>query len=233
MLKGFNFGRILYFNNILWYIAFAAILGAFFSEGNKRIAAYIIVLLQVINILLQRGYYQNTADNTLYYSEVKQDSQRVTYKDFFDVDYFEKLKEEMKYKDEGVISIGYEPAVAMYNGFNTLDGYICTNPLDYHNEFRKIIAPALEESDELAKKYDGWGGRIYAYIDGYSVEPDKEKNIEEKELLINTEAFEELGGKYILSRCKISNAEELNLKLYLDMDSEDSIYHVFVYTIEK
>lgn len=56
--------------------------GAFFSEGNKRIAAYIIVLLQVINILLQRGYYQNTADNTLYYSEVKQDSQRVTYKDF-------------------------------------------------------------------------------------------------------------------------------------------------------
>ena len=61
----------------------------------------------------------------------------------------------------------------------------------------------------------------------------KEKNIEEKELLINTEAFEELGGKYILSRCKISNAEELNLKLYLDMDSEDSIYHVFVYTIEK
>lgn len=233
MLKGFNFGRILYFNNILWYIAFAAILRAFFSEGNKRIAAYIIVLLQVINILLQRGYYQNTADNTLYYSEVKQDSQRVTYKEFFDVDYFEKLKEEMKYKDEGVISIGYEPAVAMYNGFNTLDGYICTNPLDYHNEFRKIIAPALEESDELAKIYDGWGGRIYAYIDGYSVEPDKEKNIEEKELLINTEAFEELGGKYILSRCKISNAEELNLKLYLDMDSEDSIYHVFVYTIEK
>ena len=38
-----NFGRILYFNNILWYIAFAAILRAFFSEGNKRIAATLFI----------------------------------------------------------------------------------------------------------------------------------------------------------------------------------------------
>ena len=84
MLKRFQFWKE-YYILIIYYgtLRLRLYWGRSFQKAIKRIVAYIIVLLQVINILLQRGYYQNTADNTLYYSEVKQDSQRVTYKEFF------------------------------------------------------------------------------------------------------------------------------------------------------
>ena len=140
----------------------------------------------------------------------------------------------MDYQYEGTVSVGIEPAVAMYNGFNTLDGYLCINPLTYHDAFRRIIAPALDKSERLLDYYDTWGGRIYVFdeSESFSMPVTRNKTMESKKIYINTSAFEKMGGKYILSRYVILNADELGLVLVDDFDGNESIYHIFVYSVE-
>lgn len=229
-LKGFNLGRIVYFNNLLWYLLIGVLFIAF---NNHKIIKYLSFTAIIINfaLVLTTGTYNDTPSNLYHDNSLRNGN--VTYKQFFDTEYFSALKEEIGYSNEGTISIGYHPAIAMYNGFNTLDGYLCINPLDYHYRFREIIEPTLQEYPEVADYYDTWGGRLYCYIDDtLNVEPVADYDISSKQLLINTDAFLNMGGKYILSRYELSNAKDLGLVLVeKKMDKEDSIYRTWVYKI--
>ena len=60
-------------------------------------------------------------------------------------------------------------------------------------------------------------------------QPTRDKNSEPAPLYIDTDAFVEYGGMYIFSRAEISNAEALGLEFINDFDSEESLYHIYVY----
>lgn len=232
ILQGFNFGRMGYFNNVLWYILFGIIV-IFFSRKKKTKRIFsLLIIAQFVIIICSDHNYQDTRKNLFYKKSLEEDC--VTYREFFDEEYFRALKERMDYQYEGTVSVGIEPAVAMYNGFNTLDGYLCINPLTYHDAFRRIIAPALDKSERLLDYYDTWGGRIYVFdeSESFSMPVTRNKTMESKKIYINTSAFEKMGGKYILSRYVILNADELGLVLVDDFDGNESIYHIFVYSVE-
>ena len=59
--------------------------------------------------------------------------------------------------------------------------------------------------------------------------PTKDKTEDSYPLFIDTEAFKQYGGKYILSRAEISNAEDIGLTFLNDYDSEESMYHIWLY----
>jgi hypothetical protein len=72
----------------------------------------------------------------------------ITYSQFYSTNLFKNIenfisKDKKTYK---VISIGMHPAIAIYNGFYTLDGYSTFYDLKYKYKFRKIIAPELEKN---------------------------------------------------------------------------------------
>lgn len=239
-LSGFNFGRIMYLNNVLWYLL-VVLLVLQLSVRWKNLKKIVIIcaVLQIFSIIMSNGLYQDTRRNLFYADSIKEGA--VSYKEFFDVDFFSTLQKEIDYNGEGVISIGFHPAVLMYNGYCTLDGYMNINPISYHNSFRKIIEPMFSKYPEIKEYYDTWGGRLYVYTNGSKdVEPKRDIIYEEREALINTDEFGSMGGKYIFSLYKLSNAANLNLKLVYHNEEEiqDSIYskmyvYEFFYPMEK
>lgn len=59
-----------------------------------------------------------------------------------------------------VVSLGIDPAAALYHGFYCLDGYSNNYDLAYKHRFREIIAPELDKSEYLTEQFDGWATAV-------------------------------------------------------------------------
>jgi hypothetical protein len=164
-----------------------------------------------------------------------------SYKEFFSENLFRTIKEDINYADERVAAFGYHPSVLMYNGFNCIDGYNNSYPLDYMRQFRTLIAPEFETDTWARDYYDSWGGRMYLYSadlgadltylrDRKHYDPTRNKNVPPVDLHIDMNVFREVfDGKYILSRAEIANADELGLLFVKRYDDDESIYTIYVY----
>ncbi len=137
-----------------------------------------------------------------------------------------------------VVSLGMDPAAALYHGFYCLDGYSNNYPLAYKHRFREIIAPELAKSEYLQDSFDDWGNRCYLFsaeCPGYYT---IEKNgFSFASYTLDVESLKELGGDYptyLLSAAYIQNAEETGLVLLLEepFETEDSYYRIFLYGLE-
>ena len=69
-------------------------------------------------------------------------------------------------------------------------------------EFRKVIAPALERVPESKEYYDTWGARAYLYsgTDLSIVNGSRTYSVTDQDIYIDIDAFKALGGRYIFSR---------------------------------
>ena len=131
-----------------------------------------------------------------------------------------------------VVSIGLDPAVSLYNGFYTLDGYNTGYPLKYKKAFRKIIASELEKNEKLRSYFDDWGGRCYIFVNelehgNWHYTKDKKTVI--RALDLNTNAFSELGGEYIFSAVEIKNYKENHLNFEKVFENEKSPWRIYLY----
>lgn len=232
ILAGFNLGRVVYLNNILWFILFLVIFKRLDKTKMTNAATFLILTVNVCLVIMYPGNYKETSAN--YFRERFSDG-KASFAEFYDTEYFESLKNDIEYDYEGLISVGYHPAVAMFNGFNTLDGYVSIHPLDYHYRFREIIAPSLDAYPDLAEYYDTWGGRMYCFIDeSKDVAPKRVAKDEARDLLINIDAFYDMGGRYIFSMYELSNADDLGLYLVEHKtDMESSLYQTWVYKVGR
>lgn len=223
--------KILSFMRILGCAAFViTIFSINFKKFYKEIV-YAIMVLQLLFIASAATDYNDVAytiaPRILHYEK----DNTICMREFFSKNLFTDIKRDINYQDEKVAAFGYHPSVLIYNGFTTLDGYNSVHPMEYQIQFRKIIEPALERYPNFAEYYDGWGGRMYLFGD-LPYTPTRDKNVAPVPLYINTAAFKDLGGKYILSRAPILNAEELKLDFVKDYDREDSIYHIYLYSAD-
>ena len=131
-----------------------------------------------------------------------------------------------------VVSLGIDPAAALYHGFYCLDGYSNNYSLAYKHAFRKALEPELKKSEYLTDYFDNWGNRCYLF----SAECPGYYTIEKGGFFfsnyeLNTEALRELGAKYLFSAAYIANAKEQGLTLLREegFETEDSYYRIFVY----
>lgn len=203
----------------------------FLFAGKKRctaIAIYSVLIVHLVYTSTVGLTYSDTSSSIWFALNDAHADSAITVGEFFSEEYFERIKADIDYKGEGVAAYGFHPSVLMYNGYNTIDGYLTVHPMENQISFRKIIAPALEMYPEWKSYYDYWGGRMYLY-GTLSYIPTINKNIEPEPLYIDTSEFKKYGGEYIFSRAAISNADELGLSFIKDYDSEDSIYHIYLY----
>ena len=123
------------------------------------------------------------------------------------------------------------PAVLQYNGIATLDGYLGLYSQEYKEQFRKLIAPALEKSTEFQSTFDHSGIRAYIYSGSgeNTYVPLKELKIKDSRLYMNGEVFRQMGGTYIFSRIKINNEGELGVNLIQSFTNASSPYRIYVY----
>jgi len=247
-LSGFNWGRFSFLNRTVLYILFALTLIMLLQCNKFKYMAYIIPCLQIFVILIvfisHTRFFNNNDENIYLYNKYNNFTynfkkllkqmfntpyDEITYAEFFSESFFHHIKTDLQYSGEGVAALGYHPGVLMYNGFSTIDGYNNAYPLRYALAFREVIAPQLALNAGHKKYYDSWAGRMYLYNDEVNEAPTRARVGTSVTLHINVEAFRKLGGRYILSRAEIGNAEELRLRYIRKYSNSNAIYEIFVY----
>lgn len=104
-------------------------------------------------------------------------------------------------------------------------------PLSYKEQFRKLIAPDLDVDSVNRRYFDSWGGRAYIFSAETNYGPYRTSDVTEAKLLINPKVFKEMGGKYIFSRVKVTNADELGLSEKGIFTHDGSPYTIYVYAM--
>lgn len=237
-LTGFQFNRTLYFNTFLWYALLFLILKRLYDTrkiGWRRFAN-VIAAFAVLIVMFEPQVYNDfyyTCYNQAYKLIKNKETSMLNYREFYSEDLFDVIKSDMNYQGEWAVAYGMHPAVLEYNGIATLDGYLGMYSVEYKENFRKVIAPALEKKGELQKYFDDWGARAYIYSgsDENTYQPVRNLTLQDESLQIDTKAFKALGGKYIFSRVKITNQEELKLSLVGSYMDETSPYTIYVYAV--
>lgn len=114
-----------------------------------------------------------------------------TFEGYYMFNDYKKIKEMTQGKR--VMTIGYDPLIAVMNDISVIDGYHAIYPLDYKKKFRKIISKELKKNKDLQNYYDNWGSRVYAFY-------DNSNNIE-----IDYLEAKNLGADFIISKYKLDN----------------------------
>lgn len=245
-LGAFQLDRLLWIAPCLWYLAAACGLAVLWNlwmeqgRGRKVLAGGCL--------LISLGATAITGIWILYSGDMKSNIQKLrnpeyhmlSYHDYYAVGVMEQVRDFLEEETgEGqeayrVVSLGIDPAAALYHGFYCLDGYSNNYSLAYKHKFREIIRPELEKSEYLADYFDNWGNRCYLF----SAECPGYYTIEKNGFCfqayeVNGEALQEMGCRYLLSAAYIQNADSQGLTLMREQpfDTKDSYYQIYVYEV--
>jgi len=214
--------RFNFLHPMFWYLLLAVSLD--FMARKWRFGKMLVCLILVFQMLY-----------VLKYHELVKYRNGTSFSDFFSTEQFKQIgafigKPKSTYR---VLSVGFHPSIALYNGFYTLDGYLNDYPLEYKKQFRKIVAKELEKDKELKQYFDEAGWRCYAWSSElgklYNLDyPDQNKSVEViQHLDYDFGTFKEMGGEYILSNIKINTTltSDLQLlKVFVGKGSKGTIY---------
>ncbi|MDW2885353.1 DUF6044 family protein [Exiguobacterium artemiae] len=220
VMQTFNFARFHFIEPMLWYILFALALDWLWRRSRQRLVL-VAVLLQAVVLLIWNPeiIYRNQPSFSEFYA-VQQFSQIQSYIGK-PIDTYQ------------VVSLGLHPAIAQYNGFRTLDGYVNFYPLTYKQKFRTIIKGELNKSPELKHYFDDWGNRVYIYSAELGKNYDYTKTNQQpvRQLDINTVQLKRMGGDYLLSAVPIENAPSLGLKFEKMFRDKQSAWIIYLYRV--
>lgn len=245
-LGAFQMNRLLWLAPCLWYwiLGCAALLVLEMwnaASGKKRLSGRLCGVLLAMVICL-------TGIEVLLGSNLKPNIQKLrnpeyaalSFNDYYAVGVMEQVESYiyettgMEQSEYRVVSLGIDPAAALYHGFYCMDGYSNNYSLKYKHDFRRIIAPELEKSEYLTQNYDTWGNRCYLF----SAECPGYYTIEKngfyfQNYSLDVKALKDMGGRYLLSAAYIQNAEEIGLKLLREtpFDTPDSYYNIYLYEV--
>lgn len=240
-LGAFQLDRVLWIAPCLWYLAAACAAGIVCTLGRRRHGyRFALAPMTVLAAL--------TAVWTLYSGDFKTNMQKLrnpdygmlSYRDYYALGVMEQAREfldtysQKNAEEYRVVSLGIDPAAALYHGFCCLDGYSNNYSLEYKKKFREIIAPELDRNDYLKQYFDNWGNRCYLFSSECPGYYTIEKNgFSFQDYRIDAKALYELGGRYLLSAAYIQNAEEQGLLLLNETPFEtlDSYYRIFIYEV--
>jgi hypothetical protein len=220
-LSTFNFARYHFLRPMVIYAGFALALKILSLQGKdwaRTTKWYAVLQLLFLGLFNDEIIYQK----------------KPTVKEFFAEEMFQEIdgyigipKEEYR-----IASIGIHPAISQYNGFYTLDTYNNFYPLTYKHQFRKIIEKELAKNKEVRRYFDKWGGRCYIFSaqlgKHYMIKKDSKRHL--KSLMLNTDAFKDMGGRYIFSALPIDNAKKNQLLLVKVFESKRSAWKIYLYT---
>lgn len=249
-LKGFQANRVLWLSPCLWYFALGCclLMAVEYLLGRQETVKGARKWLAAGGLLLAVGATLLTAAQVLLESNLKPNVQKMmnpdysamSFRDYYAVGVLNQVQQYIRDnfaeepEDYRVVSLGIDPAAALYHGFYCLDGYSNNYDLTYKHRFREIIAPELAKSEYLTEQFDGWGNRCYLYsaeCPGYYTVQKGGFYFQNYE--INAQSLKELGGRYLLSAAYIDHCEDTGLELVREdpFETEDSYYRIYLYRV--
>lgn len=240
-LTGFQYNRTIFFNPFIW-CAMLFIIVYRLSLKEKKVfpaLAYVLVFACGAVVLLSPTRY-NDLYNTAFYTarqnifgNVNDD---LNYREFYSAELFDEIKKDIGYSEyQWGIAYGMHPAILEYNGIATLDGYLGFYPQSYKEQFRQVIAPALERKENSRIYFDEWGARCYLYSgtdDTIVMATKSMMGVTDTNIFIDGKALKDLGCSFLFSRINISNCSEAGLSLIGGYSGYNSPYTVYVYAVD-
>jgi len=229
ILTTFNFNRFTFILPFLYYILLLTCLCTKFKSRYILISTTVLFCLG--NIYINKEFTHNVTK----FLHLKSDSE--SFASFYSSDVFSRVKERIDLPQESyrVVSLGFHPSIAQYNGFYTLDSYQNNYPLDYKINFRKVIEEELDKNSRLKSYYDTWGSRCYLFSselrESCYLSCDKSDDESISQLNINVSHLKDMGCQYILSGVSILNASELNLNFIQFFESSTSALKIYLYKL--
>ena len=232
-LDGFSFARAIWLNPLLWYLAFGVTVSKKFNFKFENLIKIVLCFLAfgayfLFNISSNYNLIKYNIDGLRHLKKHKP-QRNLTYREFFSEDLFNEIKKDIEYKGEWSLAYGMHPAILQYNGIKTLDGYASFAPSDRVKEFKKLIEPELRVDEKNANYYNAWPSRSYLYSTEISYAPIYKFDKTEANLLINPDILRCMKGKYIFSRVKILNSDELGLIFANKYQNKYSPYDIYLY----
>tara|TARA_B100000315_G_C14573509_1_gene586825 strand:+ start:49 stop:1848 length:1800 start_codon:yes stop_codon:yes gene_type:complete len=206
---------------LLWFVIFALSLGLIVNHARMgTLIALVLISLQVLY-----GFF--------YHDEI-QKLRKPSYREFYAVDLFKQIsayigKSQDTYR---VVSVGLHPAISLYNGFYTLDGYYPNYPIAHKRAFRKIIIGEIKKSSRIQSYFDDYGARCYVFAAELELSNwlyTKHENGIVEHLDFNTQAFMNMGGEYIISSVEIKNYSENNWEFLKIFEDDASVWRIYLY----
>lgn len=224
LFNTFNFARFHFLRPLVIYAGFA--LGLSLLRRRGRSGRRIVALALAGQVLLAFAFNEEVLFERL---------GEPTFRQFYAERQFAAIRERIGLPQDAyrVASIGLHPAIAQYNGFYTLDTYNNFYPLSYKHRFRRIIAKELDKNRKLKTYFDTWGGRCYVFVAELGKKYDfrKTSNRRIRNLELDTQAFWDMGGRYVFSALPIDNAADNGLVLLDVFDDAASAWRVYVYEV--
>ena len=236
VITGLQLNRTVFFNTFLWYAALFFLMVKVWDAGRKKIASTVMLLAIFVVMITPERYndFYNTCFNHFYELVKGTESNNLDFGEYYSVSLMEEIKEDIGYNGEKCVAYGMNPAVLEYSNIWTLDGCISYYPQEYKEEFRKLIAPALEKNESSRVYFDDWGARAYIYSasdeDIYAMQYKYE--VQDRNLYMDTEQFKKMGGTYIFSRIEIANITEKELIHVGTYANEESPYTIYLYRVQ-
>ena len=126
-----------------------------------------------------------------------------------------------------VVNYGMEPAVALFNGLYTVDGYSVNYPIAYKYKFKKVF-----EQYKYPKLFDTWGSKVYIMtvptkLDTYlSI-----KGVKIEDLRFDTIALCQLHTRYMLSPYLFQHPGTKKLELIDNIKGDKRSWDLYLYRI--
>ena len=235
-LKGFQYGRTIFFNAFAWYFAFfIAVKNMFWQKQTLAYLVCIAAILIVGGTQCEYSDFYNTCYCNLYKLVKHKEVNQLSYREFYGGTLVDRIKKEIGYTPEqGACVYGFHPAMLSYNGITTIDGYCGYYSQSYKEQFRAAIAPALGANPNWQAYYDDWGCRAYLFPASGENLYDFGANADAvpQEILIDAPALKALGCDYIFSRVEITNASQMQLRLVSAYQEDELPYTVYLYSLE-
>lgn len=161
-----------------------------------------------------------------------------TFKEYMAPDQFAEIKKFIgeDTKNYRVACLGMNPSILQYNGFYTLDGLQSVYDLNYKKEFRKIFEKELEKDNNIKQYFDGWGNRCFIYAamlgkewDSFMTPKNFQIQSRIKTIDLNSQAFQNLNGKYLISAYKIEFEDPSSFELLNTFDDKNSYWRLYLY----
>jgi len=241
ILKQIQLQRFYWLLPPLYYVLLFLVLYEILKKTNKRLLVSGILIVQFLIV-----FHVNTNWRQLIKTRVLgRNTEILTFNQFYSQDLYNDIKDyigkdQKKYR---VASLGLHPAVALYNGFYTIDGYFNNYPKKYKDEFYLIMKDELLKnktaevffrnfgsacvilSAEMVQKFKGKG----------FVVPEFRKNPDNViyNLQIDTGQMLKMNAEYLFSAFRIENAETINLKPEGFFEENNSPWGVYLYSVNK
>ena len=168
------------------------------------------------------------------------DRENTSYKNFYCETLFKEITTFINEENKSfrTINVGFPPSISQYNGFYTLDGYHNYYPLSYKKEFSKIIIKEIEKDKGLLTYFQTRANTCFllsselAKTCGYNCNKFNSLEIKINDLEIDTSAFKQMNGKYLMSSVEIINFEKMGFNFLRSFKSQDCDFIIYLYSVK-